>query len=286
MDRKHSFVTRFIRKLRGGSQPILVEASDGIKYVLKFNNNPQGRNVLFNEAMGTELYRAAGLPVPVWKQLIVTETFLDHTRECWLESAEGCLKPEPGLCFGSPYLERDGVRPWEILPGSSFTRVVNKCDFHLAWLLDICARHSDNRQALFECRGNGIRGVFVDHGHMFSGPNGGSSKPHFCACAYLDSRIYEGNLRGYWRDIARVVLKIDVDRLWIRAGQLPKEWLTDSALRNFAACLCVLTNRSAVNTIAELIAGSKVDKDQRESQGQERQRELPQWLLRAGVQGA
>lgn len=286
LDRKHAFVTRFIRKLRGGSQPILVEASDGIKYVLKFSNNPQGRNVLFNEAMGTELYRAAGLPVPVWKPLIVTEEFLDQSRQCWMETAEGSLKPRPGMCFGSPYLNRDGVRLWEILPGSSFSRVVNNSDFYLAWLLDTCARHSDNRQALFEERVDGIRATFVDHGHMFSGPNGESRKPHFRASAYLDNRIYEGTLQGYWRDIAKVVLKIDVDDLWIRAEQLPKEWLTDSALHNFAACLCVVTNRSAVDTIAELIAGSLVEKDQREFRGQERQGGFPQWLLCAGVQGA
>jgi hypothetical protein len=286
LNRKHTFVARFIRKLRGGSQPILVEASDGIKYVLKFSNNPQGRNVSFNEAMGTELYRAAGLPVPLWEPLIVTEKFLDQTRQCWFESAEGPLRPRAGLCFGSRYLERDGARLWEILPGSSFTRVVNRGDFYLAWLLDICARHNDNRQALFEHRVDGIRAVFVDHGNMFSGLNGESRMPHFRASAYLDGRIYEGNLHRYWRDIAKVVLKIDVDDLWIRAEQLPDEWLTDSALHNFAACLCVLTNRSAVDTIAELIAGSLVEKDQREFRGQERQRGFPQWLLRTGVQGA
>jgi hypothetical protein len=286
LDREHAFVTRFVRKLRGGSQPVLVEASDGIKYVLKFSNNSQGRNVLFNEAMGTELYRAAGLPAPFWKRLIITEKFIDHTRQCWLETGKSSLRPQSGLCFGSPYLERDGVRLWEILPGSSFSRVVNKRDFYLAWLLDICARHSDNRQALFEERPDGIRAVFIDHGHMFSGPNGESNKPHFRVSTYLDDRIYVANQHGHWRDIARAVLNIDVDDLWIRAEQLPKEWLTDSALQNFVACLCVLTNRSAVDTIAELIAGSLVEKDQREFRGRERQWGLPQWLLRTGVQGA
>ena len=287
LDRKHAFVTRFIRKLRGGSQPILVEASDGIKYVLKFSNNPQGRNVLFNEAMGTELYCAAGLPAPIWKPLIITNEFLDQTPQCWLETAKYCFKPKPGLCYASRYLERDGVRLWELLPGSSFTRVVNKGDFYLAWLLDICARHDDNRQALFECSDDGIRATFFDHGYMFSGPNGEIKKPHFCKCTYLDRRIYEGDQHPHWREIAKVVLKIDVDNLWTRAEQLPKEWLTTSALRNFAACLSVLTNRSAVDTIAELVAGcSLVEKDKREFREQERQQGLPQWLLRTGVQGA
>jgi len=49
-------VTQFIRKVRGGSQAILAKASDGRMYVVKFRNNHQGPNQLFNECMGTELY--------------------------------------------------------------------------------------------------------------------------------------------------------------------------------------------------------------------------------------
>jgi hypothetical protein len=182
-------LTRFVRKFRGGSQPILAEASDGLKYVVKFNNNPQGPNVSFNEAMGTELYRAAGLPVPIWKPLNVTEEFLVRNPHCWLETPEGSLKPEPGLCFGAQYLGREGVRLWEVLPRSTFHRIVNKNDFSVAWLLDICASHADSRQAVFEDRLDGVRAVFVDQGHMFSGPSGTLSKPHYRAAAYLDTRI-------------------------------------------------------------------------------------------------
>jgi hypothetical protein len=272
--------------LRGGSQPILVEADDGNRYVLKIFNNPQGPNVLFNEAMGTELYRAAGLPVPIWKPLNITKEFLDQNPQCWLETVDGSLKPQPGICFGTRYLEREGVRLWEILPGSSFARVVNKGDFCLAWLLDICARHTDNRQALFEDRIHGIRAVFVDHGHMFSGPKGEFCRPHYCASAYLDSRIYERNQNRHGADIAKLVLNLDVDDLWIRAEHLPKEWLTDAALRNFSACLCVVANTNAVQTIAELIFGFPVEKDQRDIRSKDRQGGIPDWFLRAGVQGA
>jgi hypothetical protein len=53
-----------------------VEASDGHLYVVKFINNPQGLNVLFNEAVGTELYSIAGLSVPAWRPLLVTGDFV------------------------------------------------------------------------------------------------------------------------------------------------------------------------------------------------------------------
>ncbi len=177
-------VTRFIRKLRGGSQPILVEASDGFKYVVKFVNNPQGRDVPFNEAMGSELYGAVGLPVPAWKPLTVTEQFLHQNTQCWFETATGFQKPESGLCFGSSYLGRAGLTLWEILPRSSFSRVLNRSDFTLAWLLDVAANHTDCRQAVFEEKPEGIRATFIDHGHMFSGPGGAAGQPMYRASAY------------------------------------------------------------------------------------------------------
>ena len=54
LGKKTIAVTRHIQKLRGGSQPILAEASDGRLYVVKFANNPQGANLLFNESMGRD----------------------------------------------------------------------------------------------------------------------------------------------------------------------------------------------------------------------------------------
>jgi hypothetical protein len=284
--REDTFVTHFIRKLRGGSQPLLIEASDGITYVLKFSNNPQGCNVAFNEAIGTELYSAAGLPVPKWKPLRITEDFLNETPQCWFETADGSLKPQAGLCFGSQYLGSKESRLWEILPRSSFPKIANKSDFYLAWLLDVCARHTDDREALFEEQVSGIRAVFIDHGHMFSGPGGKSSQPRFLASAYLDTRIYGRCAADYTIANVKNVLKIDVDRLWKRAGQQPIEWLTDTALQNLAACLCVIANAKAVQSNAELIAGYPVEKDKLEFLPYERTRACPDRLLRPGIQGA
>ena len=126
----------FLRKLRGGSQSILVRADDGFLYVAKFLRNLQGPNLLFNEAMGTELFRAYGLSVPEWRPILVNKLFLDRNSACWFETESGRVRPEPGLCFASRFLggAADGI--WEILPGSYFRRVSNRMAFGLAWLLD------------------------------------------------------------------------------------------------------------------------------------------------------
>src|SRR5208337_4281241 len=142
-------LTEYIRNLRGGSQPILALASDGFLYVVKFLNNPQGPNVLFNEIAGSELYRACGLAVPEWRSLLLSDSFIDKNPESWMQTPEGRLRPTAGLCFGSRFMVGDGKRLIEFLPRSSFRRVRNRTSFWLAWLIDVCAEHTDNRQAIF-----------------------------------------------------------------------------------------------------------------------------------------
>lgn len=223
-------VTEYFRSLRGGSQPILAKASDGLIYVVKFGNNPQGSNLLFNESAGTEVYRACGLSVPSWRPLLVTDSFIDANPDCWFHTAEGRLRPESGLCFGSRYLGGDGDALFEILPESSFKRVTNQSSFWLAWMIDICAGHTDNRQAIFlKGAKGGPRAFFVDHGHLFGGPNGEEWR-HFSSCRYLDPRIY-GDLSSRCRlDLLRVAETLDVDRLWRRIQMVTGDWKTASSL--------------------------------------------------------
>jgi hypothetical protein len=101
---------QYIRKLRGGSQPILVRADDGLVYVVKFSNNLQGPNLPFNEALGTELFRVAGFNVPKWRLVEVSDDFIDRNPSCWMETECGKLKPDSGWCFGSDAWEQRRVR--------------------------------------------------------------------------------------------------------------------------------------------------------------------------------
>src|ERR1035437_3514301 len=101
------FLIRFIRKLRGGSQPILAEASDGLLYVVKFINNLQGPNLLFNESAGSEIFHANALAVPSWKPIFISDSFLDHNPDSWMQTPTGLLRLVSGLCFGSQFLGGD-----------------------------------------------------------------------------------------------------------------------------------------------------------------------------------
>ena len=255
----YPIVTHYVRNMRGGSQSILAQAGDGFLYVVKFNNNPQGANLPFNESAGTELYRAFGLSVPSWKPLMVTDNFLDRNPDCWMQTAGGRLRPDSGFCFGTRFLGGDGVRLLEILPGASFKRVRNHQDFWLAWMIDVCARHSDNRQAIFrETAEDGLTAFFFDHGHLFGGPKS-ELQPHFMESRYLDSRIYQNVSSQYLLDLRTVVRSLNSEQLWKRVQALPSQWKTASALDAFEQSL----NRLSTPILVQGILESMVDADER-----------------------
>jgi hypothetical protein len=208
--------------------------------VLKFVDNPQGANVLFNESMGTELYRACRLPAPSWKPLMVTDSFLDRNPACWIETVEGRLRPKSGLCFGSEFLGGGRERLLEILPGTSFKRVHDRTNFWLAWLLDICAEHADNRQAVFvEDAGGWLDAFFIDHGHLFGGPEGRRLVP-IMSSRYLDPRIYYDVSYENILSHLCTLTALDVDRLWQCVAAIPDDWKSVSAVSSLGRCLDTL----------------------------------------------
>jgi len=244
-------VTLLMRKLRGGSDPVLVAASDGLHYVVKFSNNLQGPNVLFNESAGTELYHGCGLPAPAWKPLLVTDSFLDRTPGAWMETDEGPVRPAAGLCFGSLFMGGEPGRVFEILPGTSFSRIGNRMSLWLAWLVDVCADHVDNRQAIFkeDARGQ-LHAFFLDHGHLFGGPDGRHRLP-IIASRYLDPRIYPELGRDEISGLLKTLRSIDADRIWRRAQALPEEWKSTAALDRLRRCLDSLADASRVRTLLD-----------------------------------
>lgn len=226
----------FFRKLRGGCQPILVSASDGCKYVLKFPG-VTGPNVLANEALGTELYGALGLPVPAWRPIAVSEQFILENPGCWIEGPFGPSQPQPGLCFGSAVASESTGSLLEILPGSSWAKVLNRSAFLFAWMVDVWAEHRDNRQAVFTRSGGDLlSAVFIDHGHMFGGP-AGSQNTTLLGPRYLDPRVYRRPDPKEMDEFRTNCCSLNADALIKKAATIPDEWKTPSATRSFLACL-------------------------------------------------
>jgi len=243
----------FICKLRGGSQPILVEGTNGVLYVLKFSDNPQGPNVPFNEVAGAELFHACGLPVPGWDPLLLTDEFIDSNRDCWPVVEAEPRRPRAGLCFASRFLGSQNQQLIEILPGSAFNRIRNRAHFWLAWFIDICCEHIDNRQAIFLRDSEGwLHASFIDSGHLLSGARG-DSKPNFWSPRYLDPRIYNGISSLDIAKYRRVLFTLNADAVFARILEMPQDWQLPSAVAALTRCLSRIANRQFANVIWEML---------------------------------
>lgn len=244
---------RFIRILHGGSQPTLVEASDGNLYVLKFLDNLQGPHLLLNESMGTQLYQSCKLSIAPSTPLIVTGAFVDQNPSCWIETPEGTRRPSAGLCFGSRFQTAATSRLFEILPGNYHSRLRNREHFWLAWLLDACCAHGDNRQAIFQEKPSGQLEIkFIDFGHMFFGPKGDLT-PQITTCRYLDGRVYPRITDPLLIKIRKMADNLNHDELWQRLSEIPDEWKNACAVQNFATCLNRLSDSHFVEMTLDMM---------------------------------
>ncbi len=91
-------VVRYVTPLReGGSLPAIVEADDGLSYVLKFRGAGQGTKALIADLIGAELARVAGLKVPFLAFAQLDEGFGRTEPD---EEIQDLLKFSTGLNLG------------------------------------------------------------------------------------------------------------------------------------------------------------------------------------------
>ena len=243
---------RFVRRMSGGSQACLVEADDSRRYVVKFRNNPQGRNVLFNDFMATAIQEECGLLVPPCKTIMTSESFFDENRESWLLTCDGTERPEAGLSFASLYMGdvvgRSGLM---VLPNRSYSRVHNRASFWLAWLIDIITEQTDRRQVLFlEVLPGRLSAVFLDNGHSFGGPTGAAGRA-FASSLYYDYRVYSDISDEQFAKHRSSILRSRMNKLWRLAESLPDEWKSESSMKRFALCLDNLARPGLVASVQE-----------------------------------
>ncbi len=245
-------LTDYIRGLRGSSSPCVARASDGQFYVVKFAKDMLSRNLPFNESVGTEIYRSLGMNTPRWRPLIANKGFLEKVKEASSGGGNGDFASDHELCFGSTYIGCQNDRLLQILPGTCFSKVQEPEQFWLSWAVDICADHTDNRQALFLEGANGsLKTYFIDHGCMLGGADG-AKYPHFLASEYLDERIYPKLDFRQASAFQMTLRELDVDLIWRKALSLPEEWITKSALSRLGICLNRLTNREVLESIVSM----------------------------------
>jgi hypothetical protein len=165
---------KYIRKMKGGSQSILVQGNDGKYYVVKMAGNPQGANILANELLGSLIAKSVGLPVSKGKGIHLSDSFIDGHPDLWFELPSGRRRPDKGIHFGSLFVGQPSgqKRPSEYISPSRISTITNRDSFLGMYLLDVWANHQDSRQAILLRKSNDCtqKAYFIDHGHMFGGP--------------------------------------------------------------------------------------------------------------------
>lgn len=145
------------------------------------------------------------------------------------------------------------TRLFEVLSGSSHLRIRNRSSFWLAWIIDVCANHADNRQAIFiQDDDRSHKAFFVDHGHLFGGPSGGVHKG-FVASRYLDPHIYDDLPLFELSHFKRVVSNFHADTLWRMVHGLPDDWKTVSGLGCIARALERLSNPKLLDSVVDTL---------------------------------
>lgn len=176
---------QFIRKMRGGAQAHLIEASDGHFYVVKFRNNPQHRRILVNEWLAAAVFGHLRIQTPIVAIVEFSEEFLASAPEIFLQLGMKRLMTEPGWHFGSRYPghpERMAV--YDFLPDQLLQQIHNIHDFLGAFVADKWLGNSDARQSVFfraqirdfasDGSAHPLKKSFltqmIDHGFVFNGP--------------------------------------------------------------------------------------------------------------------
>jgi len=228
---------RFIQKMRGGTQAHLIQADDGRFYVVKFNNNPQGRRVLVNDAIGSTLLRSLGISAPQPVVVKVTPEFLEMNPEVFLQLGQHRAAIEPGMHFGSRFPGHpDELSVFDLLPDRLLPSVENAEEFLGALVFDKWVANTDHRQAVFyrnptddgkpqSAQPPPFHALMIDQGLIFGGlcwdfAAGPLHGLHYGSNVYAGVRSL-GDFEPWLEKVASFP-EVVIEHL---AGGIPKEWI-------------------------------------------------------------
>ena len=216
-----------VRPLIGSSRPFLVQANDRQLYVVKTSGNRRYPNLLANELLGSVLCAAVRLPVAEWSVIELTAPFL-NAYSVPSSYEDYVHHPKPGFHYASRMITPpvDEAFMIEHPARNQIDFVQNRSDFLGMYILDTCLMQRDARQAIFIKKrySPASRAVFIDHGHMFGGPNWDTEEPLRSPCHTVLS-LYSGLLIE--KDVSSWIkaLSAEVPRAFNYAVRdLPAEW--------------------------------------------------------------
>jgi hypothetical protein len=253
--RSRPIVVNVVRRQSGGSQSRLVLCGDGKLYVLKMHPNPQGPNVLANEALGAILLQGLGFSVPPWRPITINIKTLPYFPELAMENSLGTQLPACGVHFGSEYLGGPQFDLFDFIPES--IRIRNGEQAAAIHLFDLWANHHDYRQCVYRRpkQEGDYEAVFIDNGHLFGGP-GWSDEP--TVSVKLWSRYFHRSLMSERLVVERwlKIFQARIPKLLLEAAALvPPEWYENDI---YALCARLLQRLERLRSTANCETANEV----------------------------
>lgn len=215
-----------IRRMRGGAQSQLMGCSDGHRYVVKFQNNPQDRKILVNELLGTLLARLLDLPTATPAVVYVFDELINVTSELCVELPRSRMPFQPGPQFGSRYiLDPRRHAAVDYFPDALISQVQNLRDFAGMLVFDKWTCNTDGRQVLFPRNGLNHKVVMIDQGFCFNAgewnfPDAPLRGRYTRTCVY--DHIHGIDDFEPW--LSKLESQIDEHAIWECAAGIPAEW--------------------------------------------------------------
>jgi len=225
---------RDVKRLRGGSQPHLMECSDGQYYIVKFQNNPQGIRILANEMLCTLLAAELELPVPRVAIVEVCSCLIHRSDDLVIQDARTRTPCIAGLCFGSRHVDPQALmnpdnlhKALDTLSDELWLDVDNVPDFAGMMVLDKWACNTDDRQVVFG-RGLGERGrhaTMVDNGFCFNAAYW-NFPDTTCIGVYSRRTVYKriSGIEAFEPWLWRLEERLNLSKIIEIAETVPPEW--------------------------------------------------------------
>ena len=220
------------RRLRGGTQALLVRDSSGVPYVAKFVGNPQGTRTLINEWIVNRLLKHLRVSTPEIHPLRLQRK-IPGGELLYFHIGNRTLPIQEGIHLGS----RCPVDPskkaiFDFLPRTLLNKIANLPDLLFALVFDKWVNQTDTRQAIFIRERSAadtptptLRTYLIDQGLCFGG-----SRWEFeelpLAGLFHDRSIYSSiDLEAVCHANVEKIQQLSDECLFSTIQDLPEEWL-------------------------------------------------------------
>jgi hypothetical protein len=241
-------IKHVLRRMRGGSQPFLVEGEDRQFYVAKFTGNPQGNRTLINEWIAHRLFQQLGLSTPDLRLLQLSERS-KSTEDLWFQIGNQTIAIQGTFHLGSQCpVDPTTTAIYDFLPRRLFPKVVNLGDLASAFVLDRWLGQTDTRQAVFaRDKTNGkdlkLRLYLIDHGMSFAGKQW-ELPDSMKYGLYMDRSVYLSlNMKAACEEALSRIDALTESDLYAAADDIPSCWCCDDDYDSLAKLLGLLNSR-------------------------------------------